>query len=220
MPLLPFEGAAESSQAAPDPSKARERESRRRQSRAAHGARRGPLHRSLTAAMQSLARVASRVGTLLRSQEGTLARTAQQTRGFAAGGCAGHAVSIEPPCSLQETCRRHLRRQRPCLRWAAARPSVQHFQRCQPCIAQHDARLHTLYASMQLACPLRPTGGHGHHDSVTHAGLTIHKAAKWHKYTGQAFAGLMWCVGVWMLGKAASGVAACCPGRCVAMTTV
>ncbi|PRW34033.1 NADH dehydrogenase [ubiquinone] 1 beta subcomplex subunit 2-like [Chlorella sorokiniana] len=69
--------------------------------------------------MQSLARVASRVGTLLRSQEGSLARTAQQTRGFAAG-------------------------------------------------------------------------GHGHHDSVTHAGLTIHKAAKWHVYTGQAFAGLMW----------------------------
>ena len=39
-----------------------------------------------------------------------------------------------------------------------------------------------------------PAGGHGHHDSVAHAGLTIHKAASWHKYTGQAFAGLMWCV--------------------------
>ncbi|EFN55732.1 hypothetical protein CHLNCDRAFT_57885 [Chlorella variabilis] len=35
-------------------------------------------------------------------------------------------------------------------------------------------------------------GGHGHHDSVTHEGLTIHKAASWHKYTGQGFAGLMW----------------------------
>lgn len=35
-------------------------------------------------------------------------------------------------------------------------------------------------------------GGHGHHDSVTHEGLTIHKAARWHVATGQAFAGLMW----------------------------
>ncbi|PSC70215.1 NADH dehydrogenase [ubiquinone] 1 beta subcomplex subunit 2 [Micractinium conductrix] len=35
-------------------------------------------------------------------------------------------------------------------------------------------------------------GGHGHHDSVTHAGLTIHKAASWHVWTGQAFAGVMW----------------------------
>jgi hypothetical protein len=29
---------------------------------------------------------------------------------------------------------------------------------------------------------------------VTHAGLSIHKAASWHVYTGQAFAGVMWCV--------------------------
>jgi hypothetical protein len=35
-------------------------------------------------------------------------------------------------------------------------------------------------------------GGHGHHDSVTHEGLTIHKAATWHVVTGKAFAGLMW----------------------------
>ncbi|KAL4436925.1 hypothetical protein ABPG75_004064 [Micractinium tetrahymenae] len=35
-------------------------------------------------------------------------------------------------------------------------------------------------------------GGHGHHESVTHAGLTIHKAASWHVWTGQAFAGVMW----------------------------
>ncbi|KAH7623830.1 hypothetical protein Ndes2526B_g01078 [Nannochloris sp. 'desiccata'] len=34
--------------------------------------------------------------------------------------------------------------------------------------------------------------GGGHHDSVTHAGVTIHKAAKWHVYTGEAMAGLMW----------------------------
>ena len=38
------------------------------------------------------------------------------------------------------------------------------------------------------------TAGGGHHDSVTHAGVTIHKAAKWHVYTGEAMAGLMWYV--------------------------
>ena len=50
-----------------------------------------------------------------------------------------------------------------------------------------------------------PAGGHGHHDSVTHAGLTIHKAAKWHVYTGQAFAGLMWCVAGAARGYARNG---------------
>lgn len=46
-----------------------------------------------------------------------------------------------------------------------------------------------------VCCTPAATGGHGHHDSVTHAGLTIHKAASWHVWTGQAFAGVMWCVG-------------------------
>jgi hypothetical protein len=41
---------------------------------------------------------------------------------------------------------------------------------------------------------LPAAGGHGEHESVTHAGLSIHKAASWHVYTGQAFAGVMWCV--------------------------
>lgn len=91
---------AQSTHSTPDPCQARKRESRRRQSRGAHGARRGPLHCSSTAAMQSLARVASRVGTLLRSQEGSLARAAQQTRGFAAGGCPGLAMEIAPPCTM------------------------------------------------------------------------------------------------------------------------
>eukprot|EP00887_Chlorella_sp_A99_P008109 scaffold12.g8109.t1 len=36
------------------------------------------------------------------------------------------------------------------------------------------------------------SGGHGHHDSVTYEGLTIHKPASWHVYAGQGFAGLMW----------------------------
>lgn len=38
----------------------------------------------------------------------------------------------------------------------------------------------------------RAEGGHGHHDTVTYEGLTLHKPATWHVYTGQAFAGLMW----------------------------
>jgi hypothetical protein len=47
---------------------------------------------------------------------------------------------------------------------------------------------------VSIAWKLLPlyAGGHGHHDSVTHAGLTIHKAAGWHVYAGQGFAGLMW----------------------------
>jgi hypothetical protein len=32
----------------------------------------------------------------------------------------------------------------------------------------------------------------GHHDGVTHAGVTLHKPAKWHTYVGEGMAGLMW----------------------------
>lgn len=76
-------------------------------------------------------------------------------------------------CSLQ-----------PLMLWASSMPG-----RC-PAHAEADRTL-------RRSLPLHPAGGHGHHDSVTHAGLTIHKPAKWHVYTGQAFAGLMWCAGWW-----------------------
>ncbi|KAI3425974.1 hypothetical protein D9Q98_007942 [Chlorella vulgaris] len=47
-------------------------------------------------------------------------------------------------------------------------------------------------SALQSSPQARGFASGGHHDSVTHAGVTIHKAAKWHVYTGQAFAGIMW----------------------------
>eukprot|EP00884_Botryococcus_braunii_P017872 jgi/Botrbrau1/4769/Bobra.0137s0041.1 len=35
-------------------------------------------------------------------------------------------------------------------------------------------------------------GGHGHGDSVTYAGLTMHKPARWHVVLSESFCGLMW----------------------------
>jgi hypothetical protein len=36
------------------------------------------------------------------------------------------------------------------------------------------------------------SGGGGHHDSVTYDGVTLHKAAGWHKALGSGLAGVMW----------------------------
>ena len=38
------------------------------------------------------------------------------------------------------------------------------------------------------------SGGGGHHDTVTFDGVTLHKAAGWHKALGSGLAGVMWCV--------------------------
>jgi len=38
----------------------------------------------------------------------------------------------------------------------------------------------------------KPGGGGGHHDSVTYEGVTLHKAAGWHRALGTGLAGVMW----------------------------
>ena len=60
---------------------------------------------------------------------------------------------------------------------------------------------YTVYITCIILCdhwlilfPVQNAFSGGHHDSVTHAGVTIHKAASWHVYTGEGMAGLMWYV--------------------------
>lgn len=161
--------------------------------------------------MQSLARVASRVGTLLRSQEGSLARAAQQTRGFAAGGCPGHAMTIGPPGMRAGDLPAPLAAAAVALPACRCDGAWQRWWGFQAafCMPQPLCCIHVREATSALPS-VHPAGGHGHHDSVTHAGLTIHKAASWHKYTGQAFAGLMWCVECGCCVNAANRMAGCC----------
>jgi hypothetical protein len=57
----------------------------------------------------------------------------------------------------------------------------------------HPPCLHPLPPHTHHSLPLSPhTGGGGHHDSVTYDGVTLHKAAGWHKALGSGLAGLMW----------------------------
>lgn len=132
--------------------------------------------------MASLARAAgARMASLLARQEGSLARLGQQTRGFAAG----------------EACSVHGRHQE-AGRGGGGCMSISEAACTPHSLARRGTPLPPFFRPTTAACcgpgAVTTSGGHGHHDSVTHAGLTIHKAASWHVWTGQAFAGVMWCV--------------------------
>jgi len=146
--------------------------------------------------MASWARTAgARVAGLLARQEGSLARAAQQagqqTRGFAAGKGGNATEGCKHPGAAQ-----------------AAGVGTGRELSVPPAAREPSACSHTTCNVLLALCS---AGGHGHHDSVTHAGLTIHKAAGWHVWTGKAFAGVMWCVfaGADAAATASSATATC-----------